>query len=64
MKHDEVALARRDAEPERESLRKTEEFRSWFFLTVVMAPLLAVLTVAGFGFIVWMYQLFAGPPGS
>ena len=29
-----------------------------------VAPVLAVLTVAGFGFIVWMYQLVAGPPGS
>ena len=64
MKQDEPALAPRDTEPQSDSLRKTEEFRTWFFLTVVMAPLLAVLTVAGFGFIVWMYQLVAGPPGS
>jgi nitrate reductase NapE len=46
------------------SLRRTEEFRTWFFLTFVMAPVLAVLTVSGFGFVIWMYQLFAGPPGS
>jgi nitrate reductase NapE len=47
-----------------EPLRKTEEFRTWFFLTFVMAPVLAVLTVSGFGFVVWIYQLFTGPPGS
>jgi nitrate reductase NapE len=64
MKPKELAIAERDADPQRDSLRKTEEFRSWFFLTVVMAPLLAVLTVAGFGFVIWMYQLMAGPPGS
>jgi periplasmic nitrate reductase NapE len=44
--------------------RRTEEFRSWLFLTVIMAPVLAVAVVSGYGFIVWMYQLLAGPPGS
>jgi nitrate reductase NapE len=43
---------------------KTEEWRSFFFFTVVMAPVLAVAIVSGYGFIVWMYQLIAGPPGS
>lgn len=41
-----------------------EEWRSFLFFTVVMAPVLAVLLVGGYGFLVWMYQLFAGPPGS
>lgn len=36
--------------------RKTEEFRSWLFLTAVMAPVLAVLIVSGYGFVVWMLQ--------
>jgi periplasmic nitrate reductase NapE len=44
--------------------RKTEEFRTWFFLTVVMAPVLAVLIVSAYGLAVWIYQLIAGPPGS
>jgi nitrate reductase NapE len=44
--------------------RKTEEFRTWLFLSFVMAPILSVLIVSGYGFAVWMYQLFAGPPGS
>ena len=51
----------RSAEPS-EKLRRTEEFRTWFFLTFVMVPVLAVLAVSGYGFIVWMYQLIAGPP--
>ena len=42
--------------------RRKEEFRTWFFLTVVMAPLLAVVIVAAFGFIVWITQMFVGPP--
>ena len=50
------------ATPE-EKQRKTEEFRTWLFFTVFMAPILAVLLVSGWGFVVWMWQVFvAGPP--
>lgn len=38
--------------------RRTEEFRSWIFLTMVMAPVLAVAIVSGYGFVVWMLQSF------
>ena len=41
---------------------RTEELRSFLFFTIVMAPLLAVMVVGGYGFLVWMYQLVAGPP--
>jgi periplasmic nitrate reductase NapE len=47
---------------ERGDQRKKEEFRTWLFLALVLAPVLAVLTVSGFGFVVWFYQLIAGPP--
>lgn len=43
---------------------RQEEFRSFLFLAVVMAPVIAGVVVAGYGFLVWMYQLIAGPPGS
>ena len=43
--------------------KKKAELRAFLFLTVVMAPLLAGLIVAGYGFAVWMLQLLAGPPG-
>lgn len=42
--------------------RRTEEWRSFIFFTVVMAPVLAVIGVAGYGFLVWMYQTFIGGP--
>ena len=42
---------------------RTEEWRSVLFLAFVMAPVLAVAVVAGYGFLVWMFQLVAGPPG-
>jgi nitrate reductase NapE len=59
--------ARRDApsegtpQPVAPSTRQ-EELRSFLFFTVVMAPVLAVVVVGGYGFLVWMYQLIAGPP--
>lgn len=43
---------------------RREELRSFLFLAVVTVPVLAVLSVAGYGFVVWIYQMFAGPPGS
>ncbi len=41
---------------------RKEELRSFAFLTVVMAPVLAGLIIAAYGFMVWIYQMFAGPP--
>ena len=43
---------------------RREELRSFLFFTVVLAPALAVLLVASYGFVVWMVQLVAGPPAS
>ena len=48
----------------REEYTKAQELRSFLFLSVVMVPILAVGVVAGYGFLVWMFQLFAGPPGA
>ena len=42
----------------------SQELRGFLLLTAVIAPALAVAVVTGYGFLVWMYQLFAGPPGS
>jgi nitrate reductase NapE len=39
---------------------KQEELRSFLFLAVVMAPVLAVVVVTGYGFAVWMFQLLTG----
>jgi periplasmic nitrate reductase NapE len=41
--------------------RKKEEFRTWLFLALVMAPVLSVLIVSAFGFAVWFYQIVTGP---
>lgn len=39
---------------------KQEEWRTFLFLAVVTAPVLAVMVVGGYGFAVWMYQLLTG----
>ena len=48
--------ARQETEPSTHQ----EELRTFLFLTVVTAPVLAVAFVGGYGFLVWMYQLFTG----
>lgn len=46
---------------------QTSRLREWLaflFITAVLVPLLTIMAVAGYGFIVWMLQVFVfGPPG-
>ncbi|KQR74645.1 nitrate reductase [Burkholderia sp. Leaf177] len=44
------------------SPRKTEELRSFLFLTIVMVPALTIMFVAVYGFAVWFYQMLIGGP--
>jgi nitrate reductase NapE len=43
---------------------KTQERTVLLLSLAVIAPVLAVAIVGGYGFLVWVYQMFAGPPGS
>jgi nitrate reductase NapE len=43
---------------------KAQELWAFVLLAVVMAPVLAVAVVSGYGFLVWMVQLVTGPPGT
>ncbi|WP_433703810.1 periplasmic nitrate reductase, NapE protein [Paraburkholderia sacchari] len=43
-------------------VRKSEEPRSFLFLTIVMVPVLTVALIAAYGFAVWFYQLLIGGP--
>jgi periplasmic nitrate reductase NapE len=47
-------------ENERPPLTKAQEMRAFLFLTIVLAPLLSVAIVGGYGFFVWMVQLLTG----
>ncbi|RZS56732.1 periplasmic nitrate reductase, NapE protein [Sphaerotilus mobilis] len=43
---------------------KAQELKAFLVLSVLLAPVLALGLVSGYGFMVWMIQLLAGPPGS
>ncbi len=62
----EPADAGEDAKVDRSTDRDARgaEIRAFLFLTVVLAPLVAVVVVGGYGFVIWIYQLLAGPPAS
>ena len=42
---------------------RRRELLAFLFLTVVLAPVLAVAVVGGYGFLVWISQMIYGPPG-
>ncbi|MEP5764202.1 MAG: periplasmic nitrate reductase, NapE protein [Halieaceae bacterium] len=43
---------------------ETQERRAFALLVVFLAPVLSVMIVGGYGFLVWMSQLIMGPPGT
>ncbi len=53
-------MAERNADPN----IKNREFWAFILLTVAVAPVMSVVIVGGYGFLVWMYQILVGPPGS
>ena len=42
---------------------RRRELLAFLFLTVVLAPALAVAIVGGYGFLIWIMQMIYGPPG-
>ena len=49
--------------PARHDVSRRSVLLVFLLIVAVIFPLLAVGVVGGYGFIVWMYQLVAGPPG-
>jgi periplasmic nitrate reductase NapE len=43
--------------------RRKQELAVFLVLTLLLAPVLAISTVGGYGLAVWVYQMVAGPPG-
>jgi nitrate reductase NapE len=46
-----------------DSTKRRSERLLFVLLAVVIWPFIAVGVVAGWGFLVWMYYMFTGPPG-
>ncbi len=42
---------------------RMRELLTFLVLAVLIWPFIAIGVVAGWGFIVWMYYAFTGPPG-
>ncbi|MAW85096.1 MAG: periplasmic nitrate reductase, NapE protein [Phyllobacteriaceae bacterium] len=42
---------------------RRRELLTFLILAFGIWPILAVGVVGGYGFLVWMYQILAGPPG-
>ena len=43
--------------------RRKTELRCFLMLAVVFAPVFSVALVGALGFSIWIFQMFAGPPG-
>lgn len=50
--------------PEVDAIVRARETRVFVFLTVVLAPALAVMIVGCYGLAIWLYQIWAGPPAG
>lgn len=49
------------SQPEDTAIKRRER-TAFLLLTAVLFPLLTVMIVAGYGFLVWIWQMFNGPP--
>jgi len=43
--------------------RKRDEFLAFLFVAVILAPLLAVMLIGGYGLAIWIAHMFGAPPG-
>lgn len=50
--------------PERAAKDKGDETLAFLALALVLFPILSIVLVGGYGFLVWMQQILIGPPGS
>lgn len=44
--------------------QKKYERNTFVFLAVFLAPILSIIIVGGFGFMIWINQIIFGPPTS
>lgn len=49
-------------EPHASPDRRHLELKVFGVLALLLAPILSIAAVGSYGFVVWMYQIMAGPP--
>ena len=54
---------RKNESPAAAAPSRGKELLTFLVLAFGIWPFLAVCFVGGFGFLIWMYQILAGPPG-
>lgn len=48
-----------------ESIKEQKrELHTFVFLSVILAPILSITIVGGYGFLIWISQIILGPPGT
>ncbi len=52
----------KNTEEDEQQRMHSRERRVFAFLAIVLAPMLAVAIVGAYGFSIWLFQIFAGPP--
>jgi nitrate reductase NapE len=45
-----------------DKVEKRTEKRAFLLLVVLLAPILSIAIVGGYGFVVWISQIIFGPP--
>ena len=58
-----MPIDRPDDGLEIQPVSRRQEVLAFVILAILIWPVLAVGVVGGYGFLVWMYQIIAGPPG-
>ncbi len=59
MSHDEAT----ESEPSAPWRGRKGEMVAFLLLAFGVWPIVAVMVVGGYGFLVWIYQILTGPPG-
>ena len=57
-------MSQADEQANEQVVSKADERLSFIMLAVFLAPILSVVIVGGYGFLVWISQILMGPPSA
>ncbi len=59
-----TALPDDQPEADNSQLSRAEERNLFLFITILLFPILSVVLVGGYGFLIWIMQIIFGPPSG